>query len=510
MSPDFNNITYKYKETLKLTENELKACSNLYSNHYGIYTQDSSINPGMQVSFPVAMYKKHYQKRKFYVAMAYDKSKLIAQAFYIRRHIAKDKVIYFIFQLVVNEEYRTHGIATNLMRSIWGFSDCYAWGLVTPNIRTVQTLESTTYRKCSPAIIIKHIDDIKKITKQLFFINNDKIDVGLNHSIVDTEFHVKRELNIKDYKNWVLGELPSGCEWLAFIFREQDMDIEKYKIDFQNIIEFSEDKLKIAYGRMRKKTQKWSIGHINECNYILGKLNIDTPIDIIDLGCGIGRHSIELAKRGHHITAIDFAKQNITYAQKTRNKAKVKNIRFYNSDIRKFKTRKKYDLVLCLYDVVGSFPTENDNIAIIKKASKLLKDKGYLVISVMNFELTEHIVPASQKVNLSEHPEVLMKLEPSKDMMTTGNIFNPKHIVIDTTDNVIYRKEQFTSYRNYYLPGEYVIRDRRYTMQEISDIIESQGFCIIEKKYIRAGKFDISLTNTDPSAKEILLICQKV
>ena len=389
MISKYSDITYKYKETIKLTENELKACSRLYSNHYGVYTQDSPVRPGEQVHFPVSMYKEHYQKNNFYVAMAYDKTKLVAHAFYIRKSIARNKEIYFIFQLVVDEEYRGQGIATNLMRSIWSFSNCYAWGLITPNIRTVKTLESATFRKCTPSIIDKHIKDIKKITNELFFIDNTKINVNSKHSVVDTSFYVERKLDPqKDYENWTLGDLPLGYEWLAFTFREQDMDIEKYKLAFQSIIEFSEEKLKIAYGRMRKKTQNWIKGHVQECNYIQEKLDIDQPINIIDIGCGIGRHAIEFAKKGHYITAIDFAKQNITYARKAKQKANVKNINFYKSDIRKFKSIKKYDLALCLYDVIGSFPKENDNIAIIKKAYTLLKKGGYFVLSVMNFELT--------------------------------------------------------------------------------------------------------------------------
>lgn len=511
MSPDFKNITYKYKPTLELTENELKACSELYSKHYGVYTKDSPMNPGRQVHFPVSMYKEHYQKQNFYVALAYDKTKLIAQAFYIRKSITKRKQVYFIFQLVVNKEYRRHGIATHLMTSIWGFSNCYAWGLVTPNIRTVKTLESATYRKCTPSIIAEHLKDIKKISQELFFIDNNKINVDAEHSIVNTNFYVERNLDPKkDYGKWLLGDLPAGYEWLAFTFKEQQMDIKKYKSMFPNIIKFSEENLKIAYGRMRKKTQQWTKGHAKECNYILEKLNINKPINIIDIGCGIGRHSIELAKKGHFITAIDFTKQNISYAKKVRKKSNIKNIRFYCSDIRKFKTTKKYDLALCLYDVIGSFPNKADNIAIIKKAYNILNKNGYFILSVMNFELTEHIVPESQKVNLLEHPEALMNLEPSKDMMTTGNIFNPKYLIIDTKTDLIYRKEQFTSYRWYYLPAEYVICDKRYTMKEISKILKEQGFKIIEKKFVQAGKFDIELTNTNPFAKEILLICQKV
>ena len=464
---------YKNKRVQDLTEKELRACSKLYSENYGEYSEASK-KAGEQIKMLPEYYRKNYFKKNYYIVLAYKNSVLVGQALYLRKKIDNQKCITWIVQLVVKKKERGQHIAKKLMQSIWGFSNDYAWGLVTPNIITIKTLESTTFRRCNPKIIQKHLKQIKKIAADIHFINLDKICVDSSKSIVDTEFFVKRELDPQsDYNDkWLLGDLREGQEWLAFTFNCQNIDLNKYKTRANELIEFSEETLKDAYSRMRIKKHRWAQYSKSEVNYILSKTNIATNCNILDMGCGIGRHSVELAKRNYNVVGIDFSEKNIAYSRRMRKQSGLKNIRFYHSDARNFVSKKNFDMILCLYDVIGSFPDEKDNLDIIRNAYKLLSSGGYFVVSVMNFELTEKIVPSSQKADLLKHPEVIISLSPSKDMMTTGNIFNPSHLAIDTKTNLVYRKEQFISSKADYLPAEYVIRDKRYTMKEISGILE--------------------------------------
>ena len=157
--------------------------------------------------------------------------------------------------------------------------------------------------------------------------------------------------------------------------------------------------------------------------------------------------------------------------------------------------------------MIGSFPMEEDNRKIIKNAYRSLKTGGYLAVSVMNMELTEYLVPGSKKGGVSENPELLLDLKPGNIMQKTGDIFDPNYIVIDTSEDVVYRKEQFVEDDR--LPAEYVIRDKRYRMDEITKMIEDEGFSVEKKAYVRAGHFDESLAATDRHAKEILVIAKK-
>ena len=503
---------YKNKRIQDLTNKELQACSNLYSKNYGIYSNDSPINPGERVKMSAEYYRKHYFKNNYYVALAYKNSALVGQALYVRKKFKRHKYMTWILQLVVKESERGKHIAKKLMQSIWGFSNDYAWGLVTPNINTIKTLESTTFRKCDPNIIKTHLSEIKQLAEDIDFVDINNFQVNSQQSVINTEFFVNRELDPHiDYKDkWLLGDLPNGYEWLAFTFNQQPIDLRKYKKRVNELLEFSEDALKDAYSRMRIRYHKWAKDPKSEIDFVLNNINMNTNAQIIDLGCGIARHSIELAQRNFNVVGVDFSERHIEYARRIRKKKQLKNIKLYNSDVRTFSSKKDFDLALCLYDVVGSFPDEKDNISIIENAYRLLKSGGYFVLSVMNYELTCNIVPVKQKDDLLRHPEIIIKLPPSRDMMKTGEIFNPKHIAIDTKTNLVFRKEQFPASRSNFLPAEYIIRDKRYSMQEITQLIEVQGFNIIEKRYVQAGKFSVPLESTDPKAKEILIICQKL
>ncbi len=73
--------------------------------------------------------------------------------------------------------------------------------------------------------------------------------------------------------------------------------------------------------------------------------------------------------------------------------------------------------------------------------------------------------------------------------------------------SVAYRKEQFSSCTG--LPVELIVRDKRFTMDEITSVCKSVGFSIIEAKYTNASDWNKSYAPTSSRAKEILLICQK-
>ena len=44
---------------------------------------------------------------------------------------------------------------------------------------------------------------------------------------------------------------------------------------------------------------------IEEVTKIIKLLNIQPGSSVLDLGCGIGRHSLELARRGYQVTGVD-------------------------------------------------------------------------------------------------------------------------------------------------------------------------------------------------------------
>ena len=53
--------------------------------------------------------------------------------------------------------------------------------------------------------------------------------------------------------------------------------------------------------------ESYTQGTLGECDFIEKEINFDKSLKILDVGCGTGRHSIELSKRGYAATGIDLS-----------------------------------------------------------------------------------------------------------------------------------------------------------------------------------------------------------
>lgn len=500
-------ITYRSTPTTKLTDSEIEQCSDLFSNHYGTYGADDPKGRfGNRIRMKPDFYKARYVRDNYHVALAIDSDRIVGQAFYIREKL-NEGVYTWVLQLVVHKDYRRRGIAGRLLHSIWGFSNDCAWGLATTNPFTVKTLESATLRHADPKQIKEHMALVKEICGRIPYIQELFIDDTRSKAF--TDFFVETDA-LSNYPllnefNMILGKLDPGEEWIAFTFRDQDYD-EDFIEELKKAISYSEDVLKEAYGRMDMGTHSWA-GHTSEeidsIESIIGPMG---GLEILDGGCGHGRHSLEIARRNptSRVTGMDFSESNIERAKESQ--GDLTNVEFKVGDLKE-PVNGRFDLVLCLYDVVGSFPRIEDNEIILGNLHECCKDGGSLVLSVMNMESTLAIAKRENIVNVDEHPEVLFGLPASDIMQTTGNIFDPDHFVVDRIHGIVYRKEQFAEEGS--LPSEYVIRDRRFTMEEITSLVESAGFRVVLSRYVQSGRWDVPLDAKDKRAKEILIVADK-
>jgi 2-polyprenyl-3-methyl-5-hydroxy-6-metoxy-1,4-benzoquinol methylase len=94
-------------------------------------------------------------------------------------------------------------------------------------------------------------------------------------------------------------------------------------------------------------------GTIGECDFIEKELNFDKSLKILDVGCGTGRHSIELSKRGYSVTGIDLSE---TQLEKAREKAEINNLEidFLRHDARNLPFVDRFDVAVMLCE--GGFP----------------------------------------------------------------------------------------------------------------------------------------------------------
>ena len=84
-------------------------------------------------------------------------------------------------------------------------------------------------------------------------------------------------------------------------------------------------------------------GTIGECDFIEKELHFEKSMKLLDVGCGTGRHSIELSKRGYKMTGIDLSESLLT---KAREKAVKQNltVNFLKHDARELPFNIEFDV----------------------------------------------------------------------------------------------------------------------------------------------------------------------
>ncbi len=90
---------------------------------------------------------------------------------------------------------------------------------------------------------------------------------------------------------------------------------------------------------------------------------------ILDAPCGAGRHSLELARRGHQVVGIDFNPQ-VLEAARSRAQAEALLVDFRLQDLRRLRPSETFDAVTNLWTSFGYF-SDAENQALLKNPAGL-------------------------------------------------------------------------------------------------------------------------------------------
>ncbi len=110
--------------------------------------------------------------------------------------------------------------------------------------------------------------------------------------------------------------------------------------------------------------------------------DFSSGINVCDLACGKGRHSIMCQKLGAKVIGLDISEQSILYAQKFSNE----RLSFKVADMRTVFANKEFDLVLNLFTSFGYFDTEEEDVLVLKNIYTALKNGGNFLIDYLNIE----------------------------------------------------------------------------------------------------------------------------
>jgi len=113
-------------------------------------------------------------------------------------------------------------------------------------------------------------------------------------------------------------------------------------------------------------------------------LNLQKGAKVLDLGCGLGYHSIELARRGCDITALEWSEPFLEVARARAGEASVP-VRFIHGDMTRMDFRAEFDAVILWGNTFGMFAHE-DNVQTLHAIKRALKQDGLALIDTQNYK----------------------------------------------------------------------------------------------------------------------------
>ncbi len=203
------------------------------------------------------------------------------------------------------------------------------------------------------------------------------------------------------------------------------------------------------FGKVSNKETKADVDFICEV------LELKKGDKILDLFCGFGRHSIELAKRGYLAAAIDY---NFSYLEFGKKLCKgMDNIpNFIQGDVRNINYGKDYDAAIIMFNSFGYFNDSEDKL-ILNKIFNSLKPKGRFFIEILN---RDWILKNYKEKQEREFEDIKVIEKRKFDILTSRNDF----IIQRFGENGIVNKM-----------GSW----RLYSAHEIKNMLEEIGFHLV-------------------------------
>lgn len=141
------------------------------------------------------------------------------------------------------------------------------------------------------------------------------------------------------------------------------------------------------------QNQSWTEDTKRQVDFVIQKLHLKGGEKVLDLACGYGRHSLELARRGFSVTGVDITPAYIQFA---REEARRQGLQagFLCCDIREIRFDDEFDVVLNMADgAIGYLENDEENRKIFSVAAKALKHGGRHFIDVMNASYADRHFP---------------------------------------------------------------------------------------------------------------------
>lgn len=150
----------------------------------------------------------------------------------------------------------------------------------------------------------------------------------------------------------------------------------------------AEEYLHFYADTLREEGTPWQVGWIER------ELDLAPGARIVDLGCGHGRHTNELARRGYQVLGVDLV---MGFLDVARAEARTEGLTvdYALGDVRGLGVVESFEHAICLFDAFG-FLDDAGNEEYLRAAHQALVPGGSLLLDVRNRDwIVRNILPVT-------------------------------------------------------------------------------------------------------------------
>jgi SAM-dependent methyltransferase len=127
---------------------------------------------------------------------------------------------------------------------------------------------------------------------------------------------------------------------------------------------------------------------IGEVDFAIAELGLAPGAAVLDIGCGTGRHSVELARRGYRVTGVDISPGMLAQARQAAESAGVE-VEWVQADATQYRAPAQFDAALCLCEGAFSLLGADDDpighdLAILRNVRAALRPGAGFLLTALN------------------------------------------------------------------------------------------------------------------------------
>jgi len=203
--------------------------------------------------------------------------------------------------------------------------------------------------------------------------------------------------------------------------------------------------------------------------------------EILDIACGTGRHSVEMAKRGYTVTGMDISESMIN---KAKEKAGALGITFIQEDMLNLSHMERYDAAYILFNTVSLVTRNDEIIKFMKAVNRALKKDGLFIVELGN--LWAHMAEGSFHNSTTSHTQ---EKNEHKRKYTSKTVIGPNNSLYTHTRDAQYWKNQ-----EELQPKKRTVKQRVYSINELDLLSRLTGYELLAVY----GSTDINKANPEP------------